>query len=614
MAIATAAVAALAWSGYQGMLAPPVVLVACVVGSCVVLLHTLVVYYLPRHQKRIAALEKEQSELAELYHATTRALADAIDAKCGMGRLHAVRVQRYAVAIAEHLSLPKEVIEGIRIAALLHDIGMLGVPEHIISKPGRLSEEEYSRVMSHPQVAARILHSVPFPWPVVDYVCSHQERWDGSGYPQGSKEREIPKGARVLAVADVYVSLTSKRVHRPALPRNQALAYMRQQAGVGFDPDAVRALLAVVDRLDAETAPAYQQDHLSLPDASAPRRSVMEDIADANHELLALYEIAQTMGSTLSMAETLQLIISKVRSIFSFSTCAVLLMDELREGMVCELATDLHADNIRGAQVPLTAGVSGEVATKGEGMLGGPPTAEFGPAPCDLLSAAVAPLRAEDEVIGTINIYHTKPHAYSADDLRLLSLVARQAAVAIENARVFEQTKASALTDLLTGLPNARYLFLHLEQEIGRSRRTGRPLSILGLDLDNFKPVNDLFGHKQGDRVLKELAEVFKAQVREYDTVVRHAGDEFIVVLPETGRLEAADTAARIKDAVNRYDARLRQRFAPRLAVSIGIATYPDHGTEPGTLIAYADAQMYADKRARKAEQHLAGALGPRDH
>jgi diguanylate cyclase (GGDEF)-like protein len=289
-------------------------------------------------------------------------------------------------------------------------------------------------------------------------------------------------------------------------------------------------------------------------------------------------------------------------------------VDSLREGMVCDMATGLHADIMSGSAVSMGSGTSGEVVRKGEGVLGGAPLAEFGPATSDLLSAAVAPLRAEDEVIGTINIYHTQPRAYSAEDLRLLSLVARQAAVAIENARVFEQTKTSALTDPLTGLPNARYLFLHLEQEIGRSKRTGRPLSILGLDLDNFKPINDLFGHKQGDRVLKELAEVFKAQVREYDTVVRHAGDEFIVVLPEAGRLEAAETAARIKSAVERYDPRLRQRFDLQLGVSIGIATYPDDATEPGVLIAHADAQMYTDKRARKAERHLAGTMDPRDY
>lgn len=606
---ATAAAGAVAWFGYEDIVAPRAILIACVLGLAALIPYSVIVSWARRHREQVAALEGERARLNELYQSTSRALADAIHAKCGLGRMHATRVQRYAVAIAHHLFLPEHVVEGIRTAALLHDIGMLGVPEHILSKPGRLSEDEYRRVLHHPDTAARILHSVRFPWAVVDYVRSHHERCDGSGYPDGLRGNDIPIGARVLAVADVYDSLTSARVHRPALPRDQALAYMRQQAGIAFDPDAVRALLAVASQLDAEMSPPPQAAEIAPSAAAPPRRSVMEDIADANHELLALYQIAQTMGTTLSLSETLNLITSKVRNIISFSTCVVLLVDELREGLRCDHATGLYADAISGGHVALTAGTSGEVLTRREGMLGGPPIAEFGAAAGDLLSAVVAPLQAEDEVIGTINLYHTQANAFSAEDLRLLTMVARQAAVAIENARVFEQTKTSALTDPLTGLPNARYLFLHLEQEIGRSRRTGRPLSILGLDLDNFKPINDLFGHRQGDRVLKELAEVFKAQVREYDTVVRHAGDEFIVVLPETNRAEATETAARIRNAVESYDPRLRQRFDLQLGVSIGVATYPDDAAEAGTLIAYADAQMYADKRVRKAERHLTGAV-----
>ena len=560
-------------------------------------------------QGRLDELRLERQCQSELYLSTVEALATAIDAKERLSRTHIVRVQQYAVATAIRMGLSERLVEGIRTAALLHDVGMLGVPEHILSKPGELTEEEYRKVRTHPETSARILEPIHFPWPVLEMVRCHQERYNGSGYPKGMRGEEIPIGARVLAVADVYESLTSKRPHRPPFPKDQARAYIRQHDGILFDPQVTAAFLQVVDgvdaryHLDGSTGLPITPSAVSTP--LAPRRSVMEDIAGTNQELVALYEIAQTMGASLNLSETLQLITSKVRNIVKFSTCVIFLADALGQDLVAEIAVGNYAEVLSGKRLPLGDGPLAKVLETGKASFSTSPSQDLGAALPELSSGLVAPLHSDGQPLGTINLYHTERQAYSNDDLRLLSVIASQAALAIENARVFERTKESALHDQLTGLPNARYLFLHLEQEIGRSKRNGRPLSLLGLDLDGFKPVNDLFGHRQGDRVLSELAELFRAQVREYDTVVRHAGDEFIILLPETSREEAEETAKRIKQAMADYDPHLHHQHHLTLGVSIGIATYPHDAGDLETLIAVADARMYEEKRAHKRQPHL---------
>jgi len=560
-------------------------------------------------QTRVEELRLERERQSELYLSTIEALATAIDAKERLSRTHIVRVQQYAVATAVRMGLGERLVEGIRTAALLHDIGMLGVPEHILSKPAELTEEEYRKVMTHPETSARILEPIHFPWPVLEIVRYHQERYNGSGYPKGLRGDEIPIGARVLAVADVYESLTSKRPYRPAFPKEQARAYIRQHDGILFDPRVTAAFLQVVDEVDArhrfDSATGLSITPSAAMALQAPRRSVMEDIAGTNQELVALYEIAQTMGASLNLSETLQLITSKVRNIVKFSTCVIFLADSLGQDLVAEIAVGRYAELLSAKRLPLNDGLFARVLETGKASFSASPSQDLGIDVPDLSSGLVAPLHSEGQPLGTINLYHTEPRVYGDDDLRLLSVIASQAALAIENARVFERTKESALHDQLTGLPNARYLFLHLEQEIGRSKRNGRPLSVLGLDLDGFKPVNDLFGHRQGDRVLSELAELFRRQVREYDTVVRHAGDEFIILLPETSREEAEETAKRIKQAMSDYDPHLHHQRHLTLGVSIGIATYPHDATDLETLIAVADARMYEEKRAHKRQQHL---------
>src|SRR5204862_114994 len=149
---------------------------------------------------------------------------------------HRRRVRVYAVEIAKQLKFPEEQLEALRAASLLHDIGKLAVPEHIISKPGKLTPEEFEKMKIHPIVGAEILERVEFPYPVVPIVAAHHEKWDGSGYPKGLRDQEIPIGARILSAVDCLDALASDRQYRRALPLDKAMQIVAGESGKAYDP------------------------------------------------------------------------------------------------------------------------------------------------------------------------------------------------------------------------------------------------------------------------------------------------------------------------------------------------------------------------------------------
>src|SRR5579884_44324 len=203
----------------------------------------------------LGRLESEKShaeQVAALHLRTIEALSLAIDAKDQTTHEHLRRVQVYAVEIAKELGLVDDELNALRAAALLHDIGKLAVPEHIISKPGKLTPEEFEKMKIHPIVGAEILEEVDFPYPVVPIVRAHHEKWNGTGYPYGLKAEEIPIGARILSVVDCLDALASDRQYRRALPLDEALAKVVSESGTSFDPNVVEILARRCHELEAK--------------------------------------------------------------------------------------------------------------------------------------------------------------------------------------------------------------------------------------------------------------------------------------------------------------------------------------------------------------------------
>jgi diguanylate cyclase (GGDEF)-like protein/putative nucleotidyltransferase with HDIG domain len=576
---------------------------------------------------RIEDEQRHVRQMSDLHLATVEALALAIDAKDQTAQTHIRRVQSYAAGLARAVGMSENEVQGVRTAALLHDIGKLAVPEHILSKPGPLTQEEFQKIRIHPQVGAEIIAAVPFPYPVSPLILSHHERWDGKGYPSGLKGEEIPMGARILAVVDYYDALTSERPYHKAMTSEAALGLLKQEAHKALDPELVNRFIEMLPNLQAEADATPQtvrmlslnstQAELGRPAAGFSHepstKNVFEDIALAHREIYALYEIAQAMGTSLGVADTMALISSKLSNLVPFSCCALFLHNEENETLRCRFATGTDAELIQSLTVRNGQGLTGWVARNRRPLVNARPTADLEAAGLEspvtsLQSALVCPLVFNERFIGTLAVYHIDAGCYSDDHRRLLDRVCEQAAAVIYNSIVFEQTQEDSLTDPLTGLPNTRFMFMHLTRELARAERLKAEVSLLVMDLDDFKQINDNHGHHVGDRALRELAAVLRAAIRPYDICVRYAGDEFIVVLSGCGAEEAENKRIELQKAVDEIVFEVRPGKRQPLGVSVGAAIFPHDGDTYETLLATADSRMYRDKTKRKRRNvHPAG-------
>ena len=231
-------------------------------------------------------------------------------------------------------------MQAVHAAALLHDIGKLAVPEHIISKPGRLTLEEFEKMKIHPVVGAEILQRVRFPYPVVPIVRAHHEKWDGTGYPAGLKGTEIPIGARILSAVDYLDALASDRQYRRALPLNEVMQRLAAESGKSFDPKVVdilkkryvslekmalaqfggeaNPLLSTEVKIERGLAPAAGFENISAKDGSGHEASFLSSIAAARQEAQTLFELSQDLGASLSLVETLSVFSVKLRSLVPY--------------------------------------------------------------------------------------------------------------------------------------------------------------------------------------------------------------------------------------------------------------------------------------------------------
>lgn len=573
-----------------------------------------VVYYSYRlYMDKIRRDLEHISALNSLNNSVIASLATAIDAKDHYTNKHLSRVQTYAMALAEHLGLPHDECEAVRCAALVHDIGKLGVPENILTKPGKLTPEEYERMKEHVEIGAAILRPVQFPWPVVDVVMGHHERWDGLGYPQGLKGEEIPIGARVIALADVFDALTSDRPYRQAMSQPEALEYVQQHAGTHFDPQVVDALIVVLDDCQRRIAEMGDGDPIGLDTVSRVQHKisneVMQQIARANSEFFAMYDVSRTLRGSLTLDSSLNAVIEKIEDMkVPFDTCAIFLEDGENMLSVAAVA-GRYKDLLFGMRVAPGEGISGRVFESLHPVVNGPATNDVGrkiphTETLELNASLVVPLRTSGKTLGTISVYHASYNIYTEDHARLLSLIADHAANTVENARRLQESQEMALTDSLTGLPNARSLNNALTRRLEDARRSHEVFAIMLIDLDNFKSVNDLLGHLRGDEVLRLTAAAMQSCVRQGDMLARYAGDEFILVMPNS----SLEVVEQIRDRVQEAVALIRVDDRIRLGASIGHAFYPEDGLNARDLIEIADSRMYADKNQRRQGTGRTGA------
>src|SRR5215213_5354298 len=575
---------------------------------------------------RLQSKTNEVEKLSDLHLATAEALATAIDAKDQTTHCHVRRVQIYAAGMGEVFGLSTDEIAALKAGALLHDIGKLAVPPHILNKPGPLTPAEFEKMKIHTVVGAQMLGRVDFPYPVLPIIRHHHEQWDGRGYPDRLRGEQIPITARIIAVVDCFDSIREDRPFRRGMTLDEATALLLRGSGIHFDPNVVEQFFKHLPRFETKiTALGLQHQpannsteppiQLSDVDMIQTRERgcfiAYDQIKKAHREVYALYEIARTFGTSLDVEHTLEILVDKVGHVVPFDTCIVYFYDEMKGYATARHVVGKNAQKLAARSIVPGDGVTGFALANRSAVNQLHPSLDFidlnPEAGIKYRSMASLPLFKDDVLLGALSVYSSDLEQYSDDHMRLLETVTRLASDALANAMQHAEAESNALTDPLTSLPNARYLSLRFEEESARARRTDRTFQVVMLDLDEFKNVNDSYGHKAGDKMLREVAHLIAGQLREYDFLARYGGDEFFALVQEVVGAQVEDLCTRIEGAVSKFSLGVGRNRSARVGISVGTATFGIDGETLDQLVIAADREMYRIKSSHRLGRAIPG-------
>jgi diguanylate cyclase (GGDEF)-like protein/putative nucleotidyltransferase with HDIG domain len=556
--------------------------------------------------ERMRARKCQLEQLVRLHQQMTETFSRAIDARDARRRGHARRVAVTSLELGRKLvgragSLANgEVLDGawletLNAAALLHDIGQLGLPDHLLREDLPEQGLEQEKFRHHAELGAAILREVTLPRPLAPLVRHHHERWDGRGYPDGLAGEAIPLGARIIAVGDQLELLRRTLGRTPS--RNEQVDLVARLAGSVLDPQ----LADLFCRAANEILGAVESDEARRA-AQVEVHDALDDIGAARSEVSVLYDLARQLGQTLDLSEMLPQAVEHLGRMMPVTSAAIFL----------EADGELTARAAHGPLAPLLVrrsfaageGHIGWAFLHGVTVVNEDPRTDLGQPgegeDTGVLPRAAALVPLGDDVgrLGLLALYAEQPAAFTDDHRRVLDSAGAQLARALRNALRYEAIQRSSLTDPLTGIPNSRFLYLRLEQELARAIRGATPLTVAVMDLDGFKGVNDRHGHQAGDLVLRRLAAILCDALRTGDTVCRYAGDEFVALLPETTVEESEAVLSRLKERVRATGHDLPDGTVVKVGISVGAAAFPEDGSSLEELIHRADKAMYRDKTA----------------
>src|SRR5256714_1589889 len=579
------------------------------------------------HQ-RIELLEKAHRE-------TIEALAVAINAKDEVTHEHVLRVQIYAAGVARLMGCDDAEIEALKAGALLHDIGKIAVPDYILKKPGKLTAAEFEQMKLHTIVGAQILSRVEFPYPLVPIVRHHHERWDGTGYPDGLKGEEIPLTARILTVVDCFDAVREDRQYRKGMTREEAIELLLKDKGKYYDPSVVDLFIAHLPEFEAQItelkAGAQTFTPLKIEETEAIRRATpaaglaeetkQERPADYAQTILAAHQSSQAFVALSELTRALHgvedrqaalaLIVGKLEHLVPFETCVVYLNDEAGGASVAQYVAGLNADSFRGRAVRPGEGVTGWVLANNQPFANTDPAldlAALGDIARGYRTLAICPLTKDERRFGALALYAQTLTKYSDEQLRLLSQVAALTADALRNTAPHAAEADDELIDPLTGLPNARHFYTLFTREQMRAAADEFPLALVKVDVDDFARVNERYGRAAGDRLLRELTTLVRAQLRREDMLARYTGDKFFALLRNTPPEIISEIVVRIQTSVVLSSFTSATNESVTLGVSIGQARLRQDGDSLEDLLEVTERRLRADKAARTSLRLFAGA------
>jgi putative nucleotidyltransferase with HDIG domain len=378
-----------------------------------------------RMEDRVAHLD----EVARMHVSTIEMLAHAIDAKDQITHGHIRRVQQYTVALAEALGVTDDAeLRAIQAASLLHDIGKLAVPEHILNKPGPLTPHEYEQMKQHARIGADILAMVNFPFPVVPMVRHHHEHWDGNGYPDGLEGEAIPLGARILSVVDCFDALTSDRPYRKAWSVAEATDELRRRSGTMYEPRVVERFIEIQPRVAQELSGSVEQAFEKIARSARPRTETPVACNGERDTMAAVFEVGGAMASASDAASALAAAHATLERLMPVDTTTLYVYDPRCDALAVECAVGLHQHALAAMTIGRGQRLTGWVAAHGRSVVNSDAALDLGnlvvslqPTPLSCLSA---PVRWNGEIIGVLTLYSSAPEPFTAAHQGVVEVVA----------------------------------------------------------------------------------------------------------------------------------------------------------------------------------------------
>ncbi len=529
---------------------------------------------------RVEDANQHLQRVNRLYLATIETLAHAIDAKDQVTHGHIRRVQTYTTRLAKALGISDDItLKAIEASALLHDMGKLAIPEHILNKPGKLSSAEFERMKLHASIGAEILSSIEFPYPVVPIVRHHHENWDGTGYPDGVSGVDIPIGARILSVVDCFDALTSDRPYRPALCTDEALAILKQRRGNMYDPLIVDTFERIHVDLVKEIAPENERTtangvlvkaHSVEPQLEASART------PDRLSVLMLFQLLNDL-SDQSWFDVADLVICRLRQAVTFTDCALFAYDTASDELEAVWSDGQEVgDRLRGRRMKLGEGLSGWVAANRRPILNSA-------ASLDLLatdaggsrfaSTLSVPLLIKDRLVGVLSVYAEPAQAFDQRDLQILHSVSTHIAELVG-----KSVRATSKAIEQSGFPTAHHLDTYLRRRLSGDK--GRPETTLVI-------VKAVLKSEDARQYMKELTQRVSEQLRGADLVFV-CDATTVVCLLDTANEE---TARVIADRVLAEHAKRRRELA-QLEIVTTVLVAPRDGRTLAQLLASAHVKL----------------------
>jgi putative nucleotidyltransferase with HDIG domain len=415
--------------------------------AMIVVVPLVVVFHLTLRSSfgRVEDAHRHLIDVDRLYLSTIETLAMAIDAKDDVTHSHVVRVQTYALGLARALGITDELeLKAIEAAALLHDTGKLAVPEHILNKPGKLTNAEFEKMKRHVDVGADILSLVHFPYPVVPIVQCHHESWDGTGYPRGIAGNDIPIGARILSVVDCFDAITSDRPYRGRMTEPDALQILRDRSGNMYDPHVVATFIEVYRSIPIAPGgvvaghEVLQRIHQSRHENDAPHEPLADIGGGAPTNLPAFASLARVFTGEAGLADVWALGSALLGDVMPGSTGAWFLPDTAHDRLVVAHAFGPAAAALRATSVPVGERLTGWVAARRQPILNSDATLDLGArvgAVTPPLSRCISlPLMVDNALVAVLTLYTPAPDGFTADQGRIAQVVTPHLARAIDAA------------------------------------------------------------------------------------------------------------------------------------------------------------------------------------